>query len=246
MPFARLQQPNKRKSLSLSGPNSLHISWKPPKFTNGHINGYVIYYTTDRRSNDRDWFVEAVVGNGTMATIRNLLPESKYYFKMSARNTKGYGPLGQISAFTTPPEPKMQVVEEQAKNQDVSPIVLYAIFGVGTGIILVLVIGVFFMLKYKCAQNSANEPRNNKNYHQNENMTNGTREKLNPPPPDLWIGHDQLELKDISDEASAICDETGETTLTRSTPDYRATMERTRNYINNSQYSGIERVTLYF
>ena len=40
--------------------------------------------------------------------------------------------------------------------------------------------------------------------------------------PDLWIGHDQLELKDISDEnGSAICDETGETTLTRSTPDYR-------------------------
>ena len=63
---------------------------------------------------------------------------------------------------------------------------------------------------------------------------------MNPPPPDLWIGHDQLELKDISDEGnSAICDETGETTLTsRSTSDYRATMERTRNYIQNSQYSG--------
>ena len=60
------------------------------------------------------------------------------------------------------------------------------------------------------------------------------------PPPDLWIGHDQLELKDISDEnGSAICDETGETTLTRSTPDYRATMERTRNYIQNGQFSGL-------
>ena len=52
-------------------------------------------------------------------------------------------------------------------------------------------------------------------------------------------------MKDLSDEASAlsaICDETGETTLTRSImsnePDYRATMERTRNYIQNSQYSG--------
>ena len=78
------------------------------------------------------------------------------------------------------------------------------------------------------------------------NSVTGTlRDKLNPPPPDLWIGHDQLELKDLSDEASAlsaICDETGETTLTRSImsnePDYRATMERTRNYIQNSQYSG--------
>ena len=69
--------------------NSLHLSWRPPKFTNGHINGYVIQYTTDRRAHDRDWFVEAVVGDGTKATIRNLLPATKYYFKMSARNTKG-------------------------------------------------------------------------------------------------------------------------------------------------------------
>ena len=90
-----------------------------------------------------------------------------------------------------------------------------------------------------------NHPEVGANHHGhigNGNSVTGTlREKLNPPPPDLWIGHDQLELKDISDEASglsAICDETGETTLTRSTPDYRATMERTRNYIQNSQYSG--------
>ena len=86
-----------------AGPNSLHLSWRPPKFTNGHINGYVIQYTTNRRADDRDWFVEAVVGDGTMATIRNLHPDTKYYFKMSARNTKGYGPLGQIATFTTSP-----------------------------------------------------------------------------------------------------------------------------------------------
>ena len=111
----------------------------------------------------------------------------------------------------------------------------------GAGIIFVLVLGVAFGLKYKCSNAPANEPRSNKSYHQAEALTSGARDKLNPshpPPPDLWIGHDQLELKDLSDEASAICDETGETTLTRSTPDYRATMERTRNYIQNSQYSG--------
>ena len=58
------------------------------------------------------------------------------------------------------------------------------------------------------------------------------REKLNPPPPDLWIGHDQLELKAMDG------DETGETTLSRSTPDYRSasSMDRSRNYI--IPYSG--------
>ena len=97
-----------------------------------------------------------------------------------------------------------------------------------------------FLVKFKKAATiPANDSRSNKSYHHHHAET-GTREKLNPPPPDLWIGHDQLELKDISDEGnSAICDETGETTLTsRSTSDYRATMERTRNYIQNSQYSG--------
>ena len=77
--------------------NSLHLSWRPPKFTNGHINGYVIQYTTNRRAHDRDWFVEAVVGDGTKATIRNLLPNTKYYFKMSARNTKGN--VGSLNSF---------------------------------------------------------------------------------------------------------------------------------------------------
>ena len=148
-------------------------------------------------------------------------------------------------------------------------------FGIGAGIILVLVIGSFVLIRMKCQSAQANDPRSNKNYHHSEAINAATRDKLNPnshpPPPDLWIGHDQLELKDISDEnGSAICDETGETTLTRSTPDYRyqlkystsstlvstelelyfksdiivliflyrATMERTRNYIQNGQFSG--------
>ena len=271
-----------------AGINSLHLSWRPPRFTNGHINGYVIQYTTNRRSEDRDWFVEAVIGDGTMATIRNVLPDTTYYFKMSARNNKGYGPPGQIVTHKTAPDPLVVnnpagrgvATEDQSNsnkssaNDGINPIgmhtftfkilifiekytififlgncditfmifntkllllffspslyiiVLYAVFGIGAGIILVLVIGSFVLIRMKCQSAQANDPRSNKNYHHSEAINAATRDKLNPnshpPPPDLWIGHDQLELKDISDEnGSAICDETGETTLTRSTPDYR-------------------------
>ena len=45
-----------------AGINSLHLSWRPPRFTNGQINGYVIQYTTNRKSEDREWYVEAVIG----------------------------------------------------------------------------------------------------------------------------------------------------------------------------------------
>ena len=47
---------------------------------------------------------------------------------------------------------------------NVNPIVLYTIFGVGAGIILVLVVGVIVVLRYKCQAAPANDPRSNKSY----------------------------------------------------------------------------------
>ena len=81
--------------------DTLHLSWRAPKYPNGGVNGYVIQYTVDRRAEDREWFVEAVVGDVTSAVIRNVKPETKYFFKMSARNSKGYGPSGSIVTYTT-------------------------------------------------------------------------------------------------------------------------------------------------
>ena len=184
-----------------------------------------------------------------MATIRNLVLDKTYYFKLSARNNKGYGPPGPIVTFKTPSNTVVTSADynlarasnNDDDNENISPIVLYAVFGIGAGIILVLVIGSLVLIRMKCQAAQPNDPRTNKTYHNTEAINATTRDKLNhpAPPPDLWIGHDQLELKDISDEnGSAICDETGETTLTRSTPDYRATMERTRNYVQNGQFSG--------
>ena len=77
------------------------LTWRPPKTTNGQINGCLIHYTTDRWANVRDWFVEAVVGDVTSARIANLAPDKKYYFKVSARNSKGYGPYSSVMSFTT-------------------------------------------------------------------------------------------------------------------------------------------------
>ena len=122
-------------------------------------------------------------------------------------------------------------------NNGISPLVLYVIFGVGAAVIIAVVVAAVVSLR--CQRQSHNpriNDRGNKPYLQPSNSNNvGTadrdqREKLNPPPPDLWIGHDQLELKAM--------DETGETTLSRSTHDYRSnsSMDGSRNYI--MPYSG--------
>jgi hypothetical protein len=60
-----------------------------------------LQYTTDKKAEERDWFVEAVIGDLTTATIHNLSPDTKYFFKMSARNNKGYGPPGPIVNYVT-------------------------------------------------------------------------------------------------------------------------------------------------
>ena len=128
-----------------------------------------------------------------------------------------------------------------ATQQNVSPAVLYAILGVCAGIILVLVIGGVFLIRCKVCKksepsqagghSSGGHQSNNKSYLVTDPGNLAQREKLNPPPPDLWIGHDQLELKELDG------DETGDTSIAaRSTPDYRSTIDRSRNYIQ--AYSG--------
>ena len=124
-------------------------------------------------------------------------------------------------------------------NNVISPLVLYVIFGVGAAVIIAVVVAAVVSLRCRTPDPRTHDrgERGNKPYLQPSHPSSVStdrdqREKLNPPPPDLWIGHDQLELKAMDG------DETGETTLSRSTPDYRSasSMDRSRNYI--IPYSG--------
>ncbi len=175
------------------GAEGLVLNWRPPKYPNGAINGYVIQYTTDRRANERDWFVEAIVGDVTAALIRNVEPATKYFFKMSARNHKGYGPSGQIQTFTTGRGKKTRLSILSMKincneilivlptpggalaptltspadtNSGVSPVILYAVAGVGAGVIIVVVIGAVVVV-HRCTKSSDNggaQAERNKTY----------------------------------------------------------------------------------
>lgn len=65
--------------------------------------GYVISYSPDNLRNDRDWLAEAVVGDKHTIVLKQLTPNTKYYFKVKARNDKGYGPFSSpIAHFTDP------------------------------------------------------------------------------------------------------------------------------------------------
>jgi hypothetical protein len=79
----------------------------------------------------------------------------------------------------------------------ISPVVLYAALGTcGTFIVMLIVLAVLLL---RCRSNNVLLVDNTdlrperKNYLKTDGGT-GTREKLNPPPPDLWIGHDQVPI----------------------------------------------------
>ncbi len=77
----------------------LSLDWN----VNGLVSaGYLVFYTTDATQNDRDWAVEGVMGEKLTTTIKKLTPETTYYFKVQARNSKGYGPMSPTVIFRTP------------------------------------------------------------------------------------------------------------------------------------------------
>ena len=234
-----------------SDPSSITLTWLPPRRGNGRINGYVIFYTVDKRKEDREWVVEGVVGDKTSTEILGLTADTRYYFKIQARNSKGYGPHSSVIQYRTKTGAVIGSVSQSgvsrpdAGGSGIPPNVQYAIFATGGVIVLTATVFGLVMCRRGSRMSSSGAPeehRGSKPYLKGENGT--LREKLNPPPPDLWINHDQLELKSIDSNH----DDTGRgSSMMRSTPlDLRgssSTLDRSR-YIQ--PYSGRRRRMISF
>ncbi|XP_046583259.1 neogenin-like [Haliotis rubra] len=81
--------------------DSIAINWQPPTQANGVITGYTILYATNKTWDNRDWTVMQVQGEDLSTSLNSVKPEQTYYFKVQARNRKGYGPFSNVVAFTT-------------------------------------------------------------------------------------------------------------------------------------------------
>ncbi|XP_076293130.1 neogenin protein frazzled isoform X4 [Lasioglossum baleicum] len=184
-------------------PTSVLLRWQPPKQPNGPITGYIIFYSTDNTKWDRDWLIEAVLGDKTEFVVKVLKPNTTYYFKIQARNSKGYGPFSTTVPFKTPPN-----------GRGLSNILIYIIVGCS----IILIPGVVVVVVVMCCKRNPDTPDRKKGYAKDVNQ------KTNIKPPDLWIHHDQMELKAL--EKSSINGEASTSgvasnTLPRpSNPDY--------------------------
>ncbi|XP_032671998.1 neogenin isoform X5 [Odontomachus brunneus] len=168
-------------------PTSVHLRWQPPKQPNGLITGYLIIYSTDNKKWDRDWQVEAVIGDKLDTVIKVLQPNTMYYFKIQARNSKGYGPFCSEVSFKTPQSNGMDIYDELhgRDGRGLSNILIYIIVGCS----VVFTTGIAVVVVVMCCKRNPNSPDRKKGYMKDSNQ------KTNIKPPDLWIHHDQMELK---------------------------------------------------
>jgi len=202
-------------STTSDDPTIIHLHWQPPKTPNGQITGYIIFYTTDNTQRDRDWVVEGVIGDKMTTILKGLLPDTTYYFKIQARNNKGYGPLSQEVSFKTLPALPGSIGASLSEGKHISTNTLYIIIAAISGITVLLLVVVSTLL---CrSRNSASGGyiggmRKSKGYiaaATSPGKTGGHSGKgkgINPP--DLWIHHDQMELKALEKGNSS------ETTMT--------------------------------
>ncbi|XP_077994114.1 neogenin-like isoform X3 [Glandiceps talaboti] len=200
-------------------PSAINLNWQPPKFPNGKITGYVIYYTTDNSKRDHDWVIIPYVGDSLTATIEDLTTYTNYYFKIQARNDEGVGPMSDIVEYQTPQDDGFgggvripgsvdfdrgvgrEGPTSSARSEDeggMSSMIIWIIIGciVGGTVIAAVIVTI-----YMCKRRS--------DYIMAKKRKQGVCSYKAPPkgakkpgakdvkPPDLWIHHDQMELKQM-------------------------------------------------
>ncbi|XP_061836583.1 netrin receptor DCC isoform X4 [Nerophis lumbriciformis] len=206
-------------------PRAILISWQPPMEANGRITGYILYYTLDKNMPIDDWVMETISGDRLTHQVVDLNLDTMYYFRIQAKNAKGVGPLSEHVHFKTAKvEHPDKMANDQGRggdhaywpsdsnlidgsNMNESPVGqmhpphgsatpqknsnLLVIIVVSVGAITVVVVVILALI---CTRRSSAQQRKKRASH-SANKRKGSQKDLRPP--DLWIHHEEMEMKNI-------------------------------------------------
>ncbi|XP_054612208.1 netrin receptor DCC isoform X2 [Dunckerocampus dactyliophorus] len=206
-------------------PRAILISWQPPMEANGRITGYILYYTLDKNMPIDNWVMETISGDRLTHQVVDLNLDTVYYFRIQAKNAKGVGPLSEPVHFRTAKvEHPDKMANDQGRGGDhaywppdsnlidrsninESPIGqmhpphgsatpqknsnLLVIIVVSVGAITVVVVVIVALI---CTRRSSAQQRKKRASH-SASKRKGSQKDLRPP--DLWIHHEEMEMKNI-------------------------------------------------
>lgn len=222
-------------------PHAVLLKWLPPRNTNGQISGYLVYYTTDSSNRDQDWSVEPV-NTETSLKINNLKPNTLYYFKVQTQNVNR-AQQGTFSAMISHrtghlvslSNPKTAIMNEDMKmppSGGLASLIFnqYLIYIIAGVMVITLLISIKVVMII-CRKKPQSTPDGKHNF--NKNNTGNQ-------PPDLWIHHDQMELKNIekNPQSNDGASSSGAMTLPRTGHEYETDLSHTHitNSLDKRQY----------
>uniref|UniRef100_A0AAZ3RKM0 DCC netrin 1 receptor n=1 Tax=Oncorhynchus tshawytscha TaxID=74940 RepID=A0AAZ3RKM0_ONCTS len=170
-------------------PRAILISWQPPMETNGRIMGYILYYTLDKNMPIDDWVMESISGDRLTHQVMDLNLDTVYYFRIQAKNAKGVGPLSDPIHFRTNKDiGQMRPPHGSVTPQKNSNLLVIIVVSVGAVTVVVVVIVALIYGPSSSPFLSSGKRK-------------GSQKDLRPP--DLWIHHEEMELKNMEKPASA-------------------------------------------
>ncbi|XP_056289097.1 netrin receptor DCC [Pseudoliparis swirei] len=212
-------------------PRSILISWQPPMESNGRITGFIVYYTLEKNTPIDDWVMEAISGERLTHQLLDLDLDTLYHFRMQAKNAKGVGPLSEPVHFRTAkvehpdkmandqgrggdhaywpsdanpvdrssinesPIGQMRPPHGSATPQKNSNLLVVVVVSVGAVSVVVVVIVALI-----CTRRSSAQQRKKRASH-SAGQRKGSQKELRPP--DLWIHHEEMEMKNLDKPAGA-------------------------------------------
>nr|XP_023659077.1 netrin receptor DCC isoform X1 [Paramormyrops kingsleyae] len=212
-------------------PRGVLISWQPPTEANGKITGYILFYTLDRNAPIDAWLMEPIGSDRLTHQVSELSPDTVYYFRIQAKNSRGVGPLSDPVLFRTPRvEHPDKMANDQGRHGDSSywpsdthlidssslndspighmhppqkngSLLVVVVVSVGAVAVVVVIIVAFI-----CTRRSSAQQRKKRASH-GVGKRKGSQRDLRPP--DLWIHHEEMELKSMekpSGPAPSACD----------------------------------------
>ncbi|KAI6182409.1 hypothetical protein M3Y97_00377300 [Aphelenchoides bicaudatus] len=178
-------------------PHSVTLSWQPPKFANGDVEEYIILYSDRLDLPDREWIIDSAKGDRLSVKITGLLPKSSYYFKIQARNSKGYGPLSPVVTFlpgklgyNNPKDAYSQINAPSPKrsNSELVELIVEAIRENLLYVVIGTCVLVFFfvlLIICLCRRGSSDKTRRQEGYIAGRKLSSVNRDNG----PDCWISH---------------------------------------------------------
>ncbi|XP_072309658.1 netrin receptor DCC-like [Eucyclogobius newberryi] len=210
-------------------PRAILISWQPPTEANGRITGYIVYYTLDKNSPIDDWSMESISGDRLTHQVLDLSLDTVHYFRIQAKNSRGVGPLSEPVSFRTakvenpdkmpndqgrggehpfwhpdsthidrsningPPVGQMRPPHGSVAPQRSSQMLMVVLVSVGAlSVVMIVVVALI------CTRRSSAHQRKKR---ASASKRKGSQKELRPP--DLWIHHEEMEMKNM-DKAPSV------------------------------------------